>query len=185
MRTVMLIAAALGAISTAGTLAAQGISPTASVGVAIPTAHYGVHRTPGPVVRGGLALGSPDRRVGWRLEGEGTWLPDRGDGAPRLGSGSGSLRSVAVVGSLLAGPRHQRAAPYVIVGGGPQWIRVQGAVNPYGAVMGLHAGVGYRVRGEHVSWLGEVAWHVVASDFGTGREYTAGTYFPFTVGIEF
>jgi len=185
MRTLVAIVMALGATGGASTLSAQRIGPTASVGIAVPIGGYGTHRTAGPVVRGGLALGAPDHRVEWRLEGEGAWLLDR-SGSPAVGGSSdGTLRSIGIFGSLVAGPRHLRDAPYVILAAGPEWIRVQGAVNPYGAVTGVRAGVGYRIRGQRMSWLAELAVHAVLSDFGTGQEYTAGTYVPITVGLQF
>ena len=171
--------------ATVGTLQAQGVSPTASFGVAIPTSYYADHRTAGPVIRGGLTLGGPQRRVRLRLEGEGVWLPARGGSAPRTGSADSALRSIAVAGSLLVGPRNQRFAPYMLVGGGPQWLRIRGSVNPYGAVPGLHAGIGFRARGARVSWLAEISWHAVLSGFGTGHELSPGTYTPLTLGIEF
>jgi hypothetical protein len=184
MRNPWAIVAALSAMCIANVLPAQGLGPTASVGIALPTGGYAMHRAAGPVLRAGLALGERVDRVGWRLEGEAAWFPDN-DSAPSSGGGiDGDLRSIAAIGSLVAGPRRRGLAPYVIVGGGPQWIRVRGAVNPYGTSLGLRAGVGLRFRGESMSLLAELAGHAVLSDFGT-REYTAGTYVPLTIGVVF
>ena len=173
------------ALGGARALPAQRVAPTVSIGLAMPAGGYSTNRRDGPVVRGGLAPGGPNLPVRWRLDGEVAWLPERGRTVLNSGTADGSLRSVALVGSLVAGPVRWQLAPYATLGAGPQWIRVRGSGDPRGAVTGIRFGVGCRFRGERTSWLAEVALQAALSKFGTNGDFAVGSYVPFTVGVAF
>lgn len=174
------------ALAACGTRAdAQAVSPTLAVGIAVPTGQYGVHRSAGPLLRAGLTMGAPERHVRLRLEGEGAWLLDRTGAPATLGSQDGTLRATGLLLTLVAGPHLGRYTPYLLVGAGPQWIRVAGATNPYGATLGVRGGAGLRVRAGRVELEAEVAAHGVASDFGTGRDFAPGSYVPLAIGVRF
>jgi hypothetical protein len=164
---------------------AQSLSTTFAVGAAVPTGRYALFRSPGPLVRAGLTVGAPERHVWLRVEGEGAWLVDQAGDRASLGSQRGTLRALGVLVTLAAGPHLGRVTPYVLLGAGPQWLRVEGATNPYGASLGARAGAGVRVRAGRVELEAELAAHGVASDFGTGRDFAAGSYVPLTLGVRF
>ena len=183
-RAGFLVSAALALAALGSRAQAQAVSPTLAVGTALPTGHYS-RRSPGPLVRAGLTIGDPRRLVWVRLEGEGVWLIDRTNERASLGSRDGMLRTLGVLVTVAAGPRLGRVTPYVLLAAGPQWLRIQGARNPYGATLGVRAGAGVRVRAGRLELETELAAHVVASDFGTGRDFATGSYIPISVGVRF
>lgn len=150
--------------------------------MAIPVGSLGEARTLGPVLRAGLVFGAPTRDFQARLEVEGAWMPgDRG--ASTLCCRARDFESLGAFGMLAIGPE-TRIAPYVIIGGGFQWLRVQGVTNPYGTTGGVRGGVGVRgqLRGMLIHL--EITPHANLTDFGAG-EYDAGVFLPLVAGIRF
>lgn len=176
--------ALLAAVAAVAPLGAQRLTPTVSAGVAVPTGDYGRLRGPGPLVRAGALVGGPARRVRLRADLEAAWLRDPGGGAA-FGTLDGTARVVSALVSVLAGPRGGRVAPYAVAGAGLQWLRIDGAENPYGTVPGARAGLGVRARLGRTEWRAEVTPHLVASDHGTGRDFGVGSYWPVAVGVAF
>ena len=185
MRIATLLASGIALAACSTRADAQTVAPTLAAGIAVPIGNYGVQRSAGPLLRAGLTMGAPERHVRLRVEGEGAWLLDRADGSAALGSQDGTLRALGLLVTLVAGPHLGRYTPYALVGAGPQWIRVAGATNPYGASLGARAGAGLRVRAGRVDLEAEVAAHGVASDFGTGRDFAPGSYVPLAIGVRF
>jgi hypothetical protein len=171
------------ALAAAG---AQAFSPSFAVGAAVPTGYYATRRSPGPIVRASLTVGYPERQYVWlRVDGEGAWLLDEGGGHVLLGSVDGTLRSLGVFATVAAGPRREGVRPYAFMSAGPQWLRVEGATNPYGVSLGLRGGAGIRAKARGLELEAEVGAHVVTSDFGTGHEFKMGSFVPVTLGVRF
>lgn len=165
---------------------AQAFSPSLAVGAAIPTGYYGTRRSPGPLVRASLTVGYPEQQYVWlRVDGESAWMLDEGGGHVMLGSVDGTLRALGVFATVVAGPRREGVRPYAFMSAGPQWLSVQNATNPYGVSLGLRGGAGVRARAGGVNLEAEVGAHVVTSDFGTGHEFSSGSFVPLTVGVRF
>ena len=177
-------AAALLLLPPHRTAAAQAVTPEVALGVAAPTGRLGTHRSVGPLVRAGVLLGGAHRIVRLRADVEGAWFP--GDPPPALpDSWYGDLRVMSGLVSLVVGQRGDDQAIYGLVGVGVQSMRVPGAPNPYGAVAGLRLGAGARTVVGGLRLGLEVTPHFILSDFATGRDFAAGTYWPVSVSIAF
>jgi hypothetical protein len=164
---------------------AQPVSPGVAIGVAVPIGDYGETRSPGPLAHLSLTFGEPGRRVRFRVEGEGAWMPGREDPSPFPSSADGNLRILSILGSVLLAPNTGSVRPYFIIGGGPQWLAVPDNVNPYGRVFGVRAAIGLEGKWRGRKLRSELGAHIVLSDYATGEDYTPGTFVPFSVGVEF
>lgn len=182
----VILLAGLGALVISPSRAvAQTVQVGVSGGLAVPTGAYGRTRVPGPVVRGSITLGGPQRRVRFRGDLEGAWLLDQADGAS-IGSGQqGTIRAVSALAAVVAGPTGGRVAPYVIAAAGVQRLTVKGTSNPYGTTTGVRAGAGLRVRLGRSAIHAEIASHLALTDFATGRDFDIGSYVPLVVGVSF
>jgi hypothetical protein len=164
-------------------LPAQTIRPEAAVGIAVPAGRLGEDRRPGPLARAGVVLGGPANVVRFRVDAEGSWMP--GKGGSSQSSAAGSLWAASAVGTLLIGRTNGETAPYLLLGAAAQRLEVRGTPNPYGTLAGLRMGLGLRRRfGRHVAGF-EITPHAVLSDYGTGRDFSIGTYWPFIVRLTF
>lgn len=183
--TIRVLALCAGQASLASArLAAQTARPEIAAGVAVPAGALAAQRVAGPLVRAGVVLGAPSRIVRVRLDAEAAWMPARGRTVP-ISSASGTLRTVGAVASMLVGPAEPRIAPYLLAGISAQRMQVNGHPNPYGTLAGVRLGVGVRrTVGTH-ELRAEVAEHAVLSDYGTGRDFAVGTYWPISFGVTF
>ena len=169
---------------SARAIAAQVIHPDVGLGAAVPTGPLGEGRGIGPLVRLGFVVGDTARRIRLRVEGEAAWMPAR-EARGRTSSPVGDWRAFSLVGSVLIGPRGSRVASYLVLGAAAQGVDIGGQTNPYGTLAGVRAGAGVRGRvGAYVLRV-EVTPHAVLSDFGTGRDFAVGTYWPISVGLTF
>ncbi|MEJ7760194.1 MAG: hypothetical protein WKF55_11475 [Gemmatimonadaceae bacterium] len=167
------------------TVVAQAVQVGVAGGFAIPTGAYGRTRIPGPVVRGSLSVGGPQRRVRLRGDIEGALLLDQADGESIGSSQEGTIRAVSIFVAAVAGPTGGRLAPYVIAGAGLQRLTVKGTRNPYGTTAGVRAGAGLRFRFGRSAIHAEVTSHLALTDFATGRDFDVGSYVPVVIGISF
>lgn len=188
-RSILFLAVALLphlAAAAATPLGAQGVSLGVAAGVAVPTGPLGANRSPGPVAQASVYLGGFGRRVRGRVDVEAAWFPGGGQPPGRLASSDeGDLRVSGVLASLVVGPRGGPVRPYALVGAGAQGLSVPGRTNPYGAVPGVRAGVGVRATVWGLRLHAELVPHAILSDYGTGRDFEIGTYWPITVGVRF
>ena len=187
-RSFVLLLAGLSALAvTPSHIFAQAVRLGVAGGFAIPTGAYGQTRTAGPLVRGTLTLGGPERRVRFRGDLEGAWLLDIADGASVgvVSSRQGTLRAVSALASVLVGPAGGHFTPYLIAGAGAQRLSVEKVRNPYGTVAGVRAGVGIRFRLGRTAVHAEITPHWALTDFGTGRDFEVGSYVPMVVGVSF
>ncbi len=175
------------AVATAGAplaLRAQAVEASVAGGLAVPAGGYRRSRAAGPVLRGSVTVGAPERRVRLRGDLEGVWLLDRADRVPAYSS-QGTLRALSAVGSVLIGARGPGPSPYVSAGLAMQRLTVQGFRNPYGTTLGLRAGAGVRWRVRHLRVHAEVTPHLVLTDFATGSDFGTGGYVPLVLGAGF
>lgn len=174
------------AICSAPALGAQTLTPSIAAGIAVPTAGLGTSRTLGPLLRGSLLVGAPDRRVRFRGDIEAAWMPATAQPAAPVSSSTGDLRVISVLADLVIGPRgNDSVQPYLLLGLGAQSMRVSGVTNPYGKVPGLRGGVGLRGHVGRFGMSAEITPDLILSDFATGRDFRLGTYWPVSVGISF
>ena len=155
-----------------------------ALGAAVPAGDFRETRGTGPVAQLFVLFGGADRRIRLRVEAEGVRLPGHTPASSSTSTG-GDLYILSGIGSLIMGPRSTPVRPYFLLGAGPQLVSVPKQVNPYGSVTGIRAGFG--VEGRLRSWTirGEIAGDAVLSDFGTGRDFGFGGYFPLTLAIQF
>lgn len=155
-----------------------------ALGAAVPAGDYGETRGIGPVAQLFVLFGRADRRVRVRVEAEGVWLPGHTP-ASYSTSKAGDLYILSGIASLIMGPRSTPVRPYFLLGAGPQLVSVPKHTNPYGSVTGVRAGFGVEGRLRSRSIRAEMAGHAVLSDFGTGRDFGLGGYYPLTLAIQF
>ena len=164
-------------------LLAQEMHAGFALGAAVPAGDFRETRGTGPVAQLFVLLGGADRRIRFRVEAEGVWLPGHTPASFSTSTG-GDLYILSGIGSLIMGPRSTPVRPYFLLGAGPQLVSVPKHPNP-GFVPGIRAGFG--VEGRLRSWTirAEIAGDAVLSDFGTGRDFGLGAYFPLTLAIQF
>ena len=182
--TFVFLCTALGA-APAVAAGAQDVQLGVAGGVAVPTGRYGETRSTGPLVRGTLLLGDPRRHVRLRADVEGAWLLDEDGRATAGSSHDGTMRALGAFASVVVGGTGPRFAPYLVAGAGAQRLRVAGVRNPYGTTLGVRAGGGVRWHLGRALLYAEVAAHGALTDFGTGRDFAAGSYVPVVVGVSF
>jgi hypothetical protein len=166
-------------------LSAQPVSHGVAIGVAVPTGDYGETRHPGPLAHVSLTFRDPERRIRFRVEGEGVWFPVRDDSSPIPSSSAGDLKILSILASVLLAPNSGSVRPYFIIGGGPQWLSVPNSINPYGLLLGVRAAIGLEGKWSGRKLRAELGAHAVLSDYATGRDFGLGTYVPVMVGIQF
>jgi len=176
------ISTGVAAVSSAS--AQRVVSPELALGTAIPTGPLGAHHDAGRLLRAGVFIGPRDSpgRLYLGLEdvrfGEEVRLP------PGV-SARGALRMTSALANLTFGPTSTPVAPYVLVGLAAHRMTIVGSVNPYGTVIGARAGVGLRLDTPQLSARIEVASHVIASDYATGKDFSFGRYVPVILGLSF
>ena len=154
------------------------------LGAAVPAGDYRETRGIGPVAQLFVLFGRADRRVRVRVEAEGVWLPGHTPASDAT-SKAGDLYILSGIASLIMGPRSTPVRPYFLLGAGPQLVSVPKHTNRYGSVPGVRAGLGVEGRLRRQTIRAEIAGHAVLSDFGTGRDFGLGAYFPLTLAIQF
>ena len=105
--------------------------------------------------------------------------------APAVRSFTGDLRILSVLASVLLAPNNGIVRPYLVLGGGPQWLTVPDDVNPYGTLYGVRAAIGLEGKWSGRKWRAELGAHAVLSDYATGRDFGLGTFVPVMVGVQF
>lgn len=164
---------------------AQQLSPGVALGVAIPMGDLGALRSPGPLVHGFAILGSAQRIVRLQLGVEALLIPGEPHASPLSSTAKGNFRSLGLLASVLVAPRTEGVRPYLTVGAAIQRLSVPGQVNPPRNVLGARGGLGLAALWRKRTIRGEVTPHIVLSDFGTGQDWSLGTYVPITFGIQF
>jgi hypothetical protein len=178
---VLLVVVASASVSAVG---AQHVAPGLAVGIAVPTGGLGRERSPGPVVQTYAVIGKRDEIARFQIGAEGVWFRGRSP-APVASSAYGNLRAIGILGNVVIAPPVSEIKPYLTLGGGVQWLSIEGRTNPYGRLLGLRSGLGIEAPWGNASARAEISAHVVLSDFGTGVDFHPGTYFPVTFAIQF
>lgn len=161
-------------------VAAQRAGPTVAVGMAVPRGPLGAERGAGPLGRIGLVFGASRAAVQFRIEAERAYMPARG---AQTTSQSSSLTSTAVLGNVIVGPRGF-TMPYLVVGGGIQWLRAGRLPSIYGATPGVRIGIGLRSRIGSTYPYVELLSHLNLTDFASA-EWQAGHFLPVVAGVRF
>ena len=164
---------------------AQRVDPGIGVGVGFPTGALGEHRRPGPVVNAYALIGSETRTVRLQLGVEGAWFSGKHPLSAHASSAEGDLRIIGLIANLLIAPHVDGIRPYLALGGGLQYMSIENRRNRYGSVPAVRVGIGLQVPWGNRSLRAEVHGHGILSDFGTGKDFVAGTYVPFTLSLQF
>lgn len=164
---------------------AQQLSTGIALGAAVPTGDLGAERLAGPLVQAFVILGSGERIVRLQVGAEATLIRGKRASSPTSSSAEGDLRSVSLLASVLMAPRMEGGRPYLTVGAALQRLSIPGRRNPYGTMVGARGGLGLESVWRKRTFRGEVTPHIVLSDFGTGEDWSMGTYVPITFGIRF
>lgn len=164
---------------------AQQLSTGIALGVAIPTGDLGAERLPGPLVHAFVILGSARRIVRLQVGAEGILIRGKRASSPMSSSAEGDLRSLGLLASVLMAPRMELVRPYLTIGTALQRLSIPGRMNPYRTILGARGGLGLEAVWRKRTFRGEVTPHIVLSDFGTGQDWSLGTYVPITLGILF
>lgn len=173
----VMVTIVLATVVIARPIAAQSKNVEAGFGVIVPGRGLGTNRSPGPLARLGFVIGDTARRARLRVDGEAAWMPGQ--------SAQNNWRAYGLVVSALMGQRPASTGPYVIVGLAAQRIAVSTTPNPYGTLWGLRAGVGVQSPVGRTVFRWEATPHIVLSEYGTGRNYSFGSYWPVSVGFAF
>lgn len=164
---------------------AQSLSTGAALGVAFPTGDLGAQRLPGPLVHAFVILGSAERIVRLQVGAEAMLIRGKRPSSALGSSADGDFRSLGLLASMLVAPRMEGGRPYLTIGTALQRLSIPGRRNPYPISLGARAGLGLETLWRERKFRWEVAPHIVLSDFGSGEDWSMGTYVPVTLGIQF